>query len=100
MKNNFIKPANFNVRTMEDLSKIRAWRDKFGYEVSAYMNFDGGGFNYFIVEFLSEDALNSFIENFSIYGEPWAEDAEGNRVGWFQNSKPEQSSNNKYEPRK
>ena len=64
---------NYNVRTRASLRTIRDWRDQSCCDMKVFENFDGGGFNFFIVEFMNPGELDAFMEEFDTIGRSWVE---------------------------
>lgn len=68
---------NFNVRVYSDLHTHRNWCRANDVEVRVFENFDGGGWNFFIFEFVSQEDAKAFAirfgiqEEHSLWVEPW-----------------------------
>lgn len=65
---------NYNVRTRVSLRAICDWRDQSGCAIRIFENFDGGGFNYYIIEFKTMECMRAFMDQFEIIGESWVEE--------------------------
>jgi len=73
-------PVNYNARTREPLRAIFKWRDGHGVQMRVFENYDGGGFNYYIVEFPARADLDRFMLAFPVVGRPWAEDGQSRHM--------------------
>lgn len=81
-------PATYNTTSYASLEEIRAWRDKTGFPIAVFENFDAGGFNHYIIELYSEEAFRSFTAAFEDGLRSWGEDALGNEVPWIEEPEP------------
>jgi len=57
---------NFNVRVYSDLNTHRNWCRANDVDVRVFENYDGGGWNFFIFEFISQEDAETFAIQFGI----------------------------------
>ena len=68
---------NYNVKSRTPAKEIFVWSERRGIRLRLYDNFDGGGWNFYIVEFLNPADLNEFIQEVDVFDEPWIENENG-----------------------
>ena len=70
---------NFNVRVHADLHTHRNWCRARDMNVRVFENFDAGGWNFFIFEFVSLEEAKAFATRFEIHDEDslWIEPRQG-----------------------
>lgn len=70
---------NFNVRFTGESDEAHRWAETHNRTLKVFTNFDGGGFNFYICEFLNLADAEQFLLAFPCHTDDkiWAEDTEG-----------------------
>lgn len=64
---------NYNAKTYRSPREIFQWSEATGIPLKVYENFDGGGWNFNIVEFLDRAELDRFRQEFDVFDRAWIE---------------------------
>ena len=72
--------ATYNVRVYFPGPEHMAWCNSHNMHAKLFVNYDGGGYNFNIFEFIKIEDAKEFMLQFDISGEHmlWAEDTQGN----------------------